>query len=63
MSPAAVLATDAMTMLLMWKGVLVPALDTEDLPQHGYYLCQPDVATPSRTVSEFREWMLKELIA
>ncbi len=43
------------------SGVLVAALDTESLPQHGYYLCQPDGASPSRTVSEFRDWLLAEL--
>lgn len=41
--------------------VLVPAFETDPLPQHGYYLCQPDVATPSKTVQAFRDWIEKEL--
>ncbi len=43
------------------SGVLVPAIDTETLPQHGYYLCQPDGASPTRTVSKFRDWLRNEL--
>ncbi len=43
------------------SGVLIPAIRTESLPQHGYYLCQPDGASPSRTVSEFRDWLEAEL--
>ncbi len=43
------------------SGVLVPALKTESLPQHGYYLCQPEGASPSRTVVEFRDWLETEL--
>jgi hypothetical protein len=43
------------------SGVLMPALSTEALPQHGYYLCQPDGASPSRTVIEFRDWLLEKL--
>lgn len=43
------------------SGVLVPAIQTEDLPQHGYYLCQPDVPTTSRTVIGFRDWIAREL--
>lgn len=43
------------------SGVLIPALQTAALPQHGYYLCQSDGASPSRTVIEFRDWLLKEL--
>ena len=43
------------------SGVLVPAIDTEPIPQHGYYLCQPDVNTASPTVIAFRDWIEKEL--
>ncbi len=43
------------------SGVLVPAIETEELPQHGYYLCQPDVATPSRLVADFSDWIQREL--
>ncbi len=43
------------------SGVLVPAIDTEALPQHGYYLCQPEGATPTRTVSKFHDWLRNEL--
>ncbi len=43
------------------SGVLIPAIHTESLPQHGYYLCQPDGASPSRTVAEFRDWLENEL--
>ena len=43
------------------SGVLVPAIDTETLPQHGYYLCQPEGASPTRTVSKFRDWLRNEL--
>ena len=43
------------------SGVLVPAMETEALPQHGYYLCQPEGASPSRTVSGFRDWLRNEL--
>lgn len=43
------------------SGVLVPAMETEALPQHGYYLCQPEGASPSRTVSGFRDWLRTEL--
>ncbi|SHI59632.1 LysR family transcriptional regulator, glycine cleavage system transcriptional activator [Shimia gijangensis] len=41
--------------------ILVPALDTEPLPQHGYYLCQPEGATYSKVVEDFRVWLLSEL--
>ncbi len=43
------------------SGVLVPAIDTETLPQRGYYLCQPEGASPTRTVSKFRDWLRAEL--
>ncbi len=45
------------------SGVLVPAVDTEALPQGGYYLCQPEGASPTRTVSRFRDWLRAELSA
>ena len=43
------------------SGVLVPAIATQALPQHGYYICQPDAASPSRTVTEFRDWVIEEM--
>ena len=43
------------------SGVLVPAIDTDPIPQHGYYLCQPDVTSASPTVVAFRDWIEKEL--
>lgn len=43
------------------SGVLVPALDTDALPQHGYYLCQPEGVAMSDAVSDFRDWLREEL--
>ncbi len=43
------------------SGVLVPAIDTEALAQNGYYLCQPEGASPTQTVSKFHDWLLTEL--
>ena len=43
------------------SGVLAPTIDTEALPQHGYYLCQPEGASPSLTVRDFRDWLRTEL--
>ncbi len=43
------------------SGVLVPAIEIEPIPQHGYYLCQPDVTTTSPTVDAFRNWITNEL--
>ncbi|CDX11469.1 putative DNA-binding transcriptional dual regulator [Mesorhizobium plurifarium] len=42
-------------------GVLVPALDAPRVQQGSYFLCQPDDVTPSQSVSEFRDWLLREL--
>lgn len=46
----------------MDSGVLVPALDIEPLPQMGYYLCQPEGATSTKVVDDFRSWLMAELI-
>lgn len=43
------------------SGVLVPAFETEPLPQMGYYLCQPEGATITKVVEEFRDWLVSEL--
>lgn len=43
------------------SGVLVPALDCKMVPQQGYYLCQPDGASPSRTVARFQAWLAAAL--
>ena len=42
-------------------GVLMPAVPTEPLSQNGYYLCQPEGSSSSRTVTDFREWLCREL--
>lgn len=39
------------------SGVLVPAFNAKIVPQQGYYICQPDGASPSRTVARFQEWL------
>lgn len=43
------------------SSVLVPAVNVEPLPQMGYYLCQPEGASTSRVVEDFRDWLVSEL--
>ncbi len=45
------------------SGVLMVAVATEPLQQHGYYLCQPEGSSSSRTVTDFRDWLRSELSA
>ncbi|BCG83271.1 hypothetical protein MesoLj113b_68130 (plasmid) [Mesorhizobium sp. 113-3-3] len=42
-------------------GVLVPALEAPRVQQGMYFLCQRHGATPSQSVREFSDWLLKEL--
>ncbi len=43
------------------SSVLVPALDTALLPQNGYYMCHPEAAAPTQTVTDFSNWLMSEL--
>ncbi|WP_166416393.1 LysR substrate-binding domain-containing protein [Cochlodiniinecator piscidefendens] len=43
------------------SGVLVPAVEMDPLPQHGYYLCWPEGVTPSPAVLKFGDWLEDEL--
>lgn len=43
------------------SGVLVPAIETEPLPQMGYYLCQPEGASSTKVVEDFKDWLMVEL--
>lgn len=42
-------------------GILVPVLEAPRVQQGSYFLCQPDGATPSQSVREFKDWLLREL--
>lgn len=43
------------------SGVMVKAIETEPLPQRGYYLCRPEGMAASGAVKGFYDWLLDEL--
>lgn len=43
------------------SGVMVKAIETEPLPQRGYYLCRPEGMAVSDAVKGFYDWLLDEL--